>query len=219
MSSPDIVTKEHFHKIATQFDDLYETENRGALQRKVDDWLRASIYRRFELAFESMGSLEGKRVLDVGCGGGRYSVMAAQLGAEHVLGVDFAPNMIELCKDLQVKNEIPESQLEFVCGDATEVPMEKPANFAIAMGVFDYVEDPAPFLKAVLSRVTERAVCSFPAKWNVWTPQRIIRYRLFKNCPLYVYSQARIQQVCRDAGASSFKILNAARDFVAVVEK
>ena len=111
-----------------------------------------------------LGELAGKRILDVGCGGGRYSVVAAQLVAEHVMGVDFAPNMIELAKGLAEKQGLQESQIDFVCGDATEVALEKPANAAIVMGVFDYVEDPAAFLTRILDKVTDRVVASFPVK-------------------------------------------------------
>ena len=38
----------------------------------------------------------GSSVLDVGCGGGRFSFALEQMGA-NVLGVDFSPNMIEEC--------------------------------------------------------------------------------------------------------------------------
>ncbi|WP_427184661.1 class I SAM-dependent methyltransferase [Bordetella bronchialis] len=38
---------------------------------------------------------EGKRVVDVGCGGGIYSLAWARLGAAHVTGVDFSQVMID----------------------------------------------------------------------------------------------------------------------------
>jgi 2-polyprenyl-3-methyl-5-hydroxy-6-metoxy-1,4-benzoquinol methylase len=219
LNQPAKITQDHFHKIATQFDDLYEAENRGALRRRLDGWLRASIYRRFELTFEQLGDLGGKRILDVGCGGGRYSIMAAQLGAAHVTAVDFAPKMIELGLTLARKQGIDESKIRFVCGDAAEVELESPVNAAIVMGVFDYVEDPETFLRAILDKVSERIVASFPVKWSVWTPQRLIRYRLFKNCPLYFYSKARIEGLLATIGVGSFKIMDAHRDYVVVIDK
>jgi ubiquinone/menaquinone biosynthesis C-methylase UbiE len=166
-----------------------------------------------------LGELAGKRILDVGCGGGRYSVVVAQLGAEHVTGVDFAPNMIELARGLAEKQDLQESQIDFVCGDETEVALEKPANAAIVMGVFDYVEDPAAFLTRMLDKLTDRVVASFPVKWNVWTPQRLIRYRLFKNCPLYFYSRSRVENLMKCCNVGSFEILDAQRDYVVVMKK
>jgi 2-polyprenyl-3-methyl-5-hydroxy-6-metoxy-1,4-benzoquinol methylase len=213
-------TASHFHRIAGEFDDLYESERRSALRRWLDSKLRASIYRRFELCFEELGELQGKSLLDVGCGGGRYSVMAAQLGAGRVVGADFAPNMIRLAEALARKEEIPPKRLAFVCGDAVETSFpEEPFDFAIAMGVFDYVEEPAAFLRKLLPKVRTRVVASFPVKWSPWTPQRLIRYRLFKRCPLYFYSRAKIRRVLRDAGVERYRILNAHRDYVVVMER
>jgi hypothetical protein len=37
MSQVDVDTREHFHKIATRFDDLYENESRGVLERQIDN--------------------------------------------------------------------------------------------------------------------------------------------------------------------------------------
>lgn len=212
-------TATHFHRIAREFDDLYEVEARGSLRRWLDSQLRASVYRRFELCFERLGDLRDRTLLDVGCGGGRYSVMAAQLGAARVVGVDFAPNMIQLADALARKERIPPEKLSFVCGDAVETVFpEEPFDFAIAMGVFDYVEDPAAFLRRLVPKVRRRIVASFPVKWNPWTPQRLIRYRLFKRCPLFFYSQARIREVLEAVGVRRHEILNAHRDYVLLAD-
>jgi ubiquinone/menaquinone biosynthesis C-methylase UbiE len=56
----------------------------------------------------------GKRVVDVGCGGGIYTRAWADLGASAVVGVDFSEVMLEAakesCRDRQ--------NVTFVCGDA-----------------------------------------------------------------------------------------------------
>jgi putative methylase len=43
----------------------------------------------------SFGDVEGRTVVDLGCGGGILSVGAALLGAERVTGIDVDPNAIE----------------------------------------------------------------------------------------------------------------------------
>ena len=213
----------HFHEIAREFDDLYEAERRNPLQRWLDSKLRASIYRRYELTFECLGDLHGKTVLDVGCGGGRYSVTMAKLGVEKVVGVDFAPGMIKLAEQLAADENVDQTRVEFVCGDATSVDFEKPFDHAIAMGVFDYVEHPVPFLRTLLGKIEHRFVASFPVKWHMWTPQRLIRYRLFKKCPLYFYSRARLESIMSElgpeAGVADYRIVPANRDYVLVIDK
>jgi hypothetical protein len=87
------------------------------------------------------------------------------------------------------------------------------------MGVLDYVREPEPFLRQILERVTGRVVASFPVKYSVWTPQRLLRYRLIKKCPLYFYSRARIAGILESLGASSFEIVPAHRDYVAIIDK
>jgi 2-polyprenyl-3-methyl-5-hydroxy-6-metoxy-1,4-benzoquinol methylase len=217
MTVPDART--HFHRIAQQFDDLYEAENRGPARRWLDARLRASVYRRFELTFERLGDLQGRSVLDVGCGGGRYSVTAWQLGAERVVGVDFAGNMIELARTLARESGAPPERVQFECGDFTELSFEKPFDCAIVMGVFDYVADPAAFLRRLGSVVSGRIVASFPVRWSVWTPQRKLRYRLFRKCPLYFYSRGQLESLLAEVGFRSSRIEGAHRDYVVVIDR
>ena len=56
-------------------------------------------------------------------------------------------------------------------------------------------------------------------KYNVWTPQRLLRYRLIKKCPLYFYSRARIVGILESLAVSSFEIIPAHRDYVAIIDK
>ena len=46
-AQPALDTRRHFHEIASEFDDLYESESRTSLRRWSDSMLRASVYRRF----------------------------------------------------------------------------------------------------------------------------------------------------------------------------
>ena len=56
--------------------------------------VEASIADMHERVFEAAGPHDGRTWLDVGCGTGGVSVLAAADGAE-VTGVDLAPNLIE----------------------------------------------------------------------------------------------------------------------------
>src|SRR5208337_1852452 len=73
------------------------------------------LRRRFheEFRYHLMGSLHGKRVLDVGCGDGRNAVLLAKLGAR-VTGIDVAPGAIELARKRARLNGVTDSAT-FVC--------------------------------------------------------------------------------------------------------
>jgi ubiquinone/menaquinone biosynthesis C-methylase UbiE len=50
-------------------------------------------------AIKSIVDPVGKRVADVGCGGGIYSLAWAQLGAQRVIGIDFSEEMVQAASE------------------------------------------------------------------------------------------------------------------------
>jgi SAM-dependent methyltransferase len=75
---------------------------------------------------------EGKRVLDVGCGGGKYLVFLADRRYQ-VTGIDFSPSALELTR-WQVNRLAVEAEL--VEHDFTEFPYPFPAaSFDVVLGV------------------------------------------------------------------------------------
>ncbi len=74
-----------------------------------------------------------------------------------------------------------------------------PFDFAIIMGVLDYVADPVSFFKGLRGILTGRAAVSFPSKHWLRTPIRKVRYRL-RNCPLYFYDEPMIRTIGQQAG-------------------
>src|SRR5204863_393239 len=69
----------------------------------------------------------------------------------------------------------------------------------MAMGFFDYVPDPVAMLKAMDQRAGGTLLMSFPKarEWRI--PIRRLRFQLLR-CPLYLYSEARVRRILRDAG-------------------
>jgi ubiquinone/menaquinone biosynthesis C-methylase UbiE len=70
----------------------------------------------------------GKRVLDLGCGGGRTSARLHEMAADYV-GLDYSARMIETCKQRYPK-------FDFVQGDATELSLFGDASFEFV--IFSY---------------------------------------------------------------------------------
>lgn len=60
-------------------------------------------------------AVNGKSILDLGCGNGRYTAKFLEMGAKSVKGIDISPAMIELAKKTY-KN------IDFVLGDCAELP-------------------------------------------------------------------------------------------------
>ncbi len=87
--------------------------------------------RRFskEYRFRVLGSLDGKAVLDVGCGEGTNAMNFAKLGA-HVTGIDISPKAIELAGRRAEVNGVA-TRSTFLCS-----PLE---TAELAEGSFDII--------------------------------------------------------------------------------
>lgn len=64
----------------------------------------------------SLGDIEGKKVIDLGCGTGIFAIGAALLGAREVVGVDIDPDAIEIAK-LQASKIGVDDIIEFISED------------------------------------------------------------------------------------------------------
>ncbi|RUR31754.1 50S ribosomal protein L11 methyltransferase [Vreelandella nanhaiensis] len=54
------------------------------------------------------GKLDGKHVLDIGCGSGILAIAALKLGAQHADGTDIDPQALQASRDNAERNQIPE---------------------------------------------------------------------------------------------------------------
>jgi len=91
----------------------------------------------------SLGALRpGERVLDVGCGAGTDSLVAAQMvGPDgHVTGIDMTPEMLEKARG--AAEELGAHNVDFVEGEIERLPFaEGSFDVIISNGVIDLVPD------------------------------------------------------------------------------
>lgn len=177
----------YFQRYSRHFDNLYRRE--GLLPRLLNRWIRQPFYRRFQLTMAACGDVRGKRILDVGCGSGRYAVALAEKGAE-VVGVDFAANMLALAHELAEARGVA-SRCRFIHADFLDFDFSEEFDISMAIGLFDYVPEPLVFLQKLSSLTKDLVIVTFaPPGWR--SAQRWLRYRL-RGCPVHIYSQQSME--------------------------
>jgi ubiquinone/menaquinone biosynthesis C-methylase UbiE len=201
-----------FEGYATDFDHIYDDTGKGTLARFVDVHLRREMRIRFENTFDTLDPLAGRSLLDAGCGGGRYAIPAAQAGAARVLGLDFSEPMLELARRKATAEGLA-GACEFVNGDLLTHPIAaKSFDYAIAIGFFDYQADPLAALRALVRAARRRVFVSLPKRWHVLTPQRKVRYTLFK-CFVRFYSRAEVERLAAAVAPRRTTILDIGREY------
>src|SRR4051812_20638779 len=98
--------RQFWNQIASDFDAIYTGQGKSALSRALDRILRKDIYERFDWVMKKAGDVRGKSICDIGCGSGRFVAEFAKNGVRRVLGVDVAPNMLKLAKQLVTDNGV-----------------------------------------------------------------------------------------------------------------
>lgn len=207
--------RDHFHDDAQRFDAIYN-EQKGALARFVDNYWRGVVQKRLEINVEKLAPFAGKKILDVGCGSGRFCIAFAQNGAEKVVGIDFAAAMIEIAERLAVEAGVAD-RCEFVVGafpDAIDAG-EAPFDACTANGFFDYVEHPVPIITRMRELTKGKMVLSFPKaiEWRV--PVRRLRFWL-KGTPLFLYSEAQTRDILARSGVTDYEWIALDRDYLVI---
>lgn len=87
----------------------------------------------YQFYLQALGDLQGKRVLECGCGDGRFSVLLAEAGAE-VYAFDISPVSVELCRRRAVAWGVSD-RLAITVADLEDLPYPDMA-FDMVCGVF-----------------------------------------------------------------------------------
>lgn len=137
---------------ATENHDPAELEKFGALAHRW--WDPTSEFRplheinplRLELIEKAVGGLSGKRVLDVGCGGGILTEAMARKGAT-VKGIDLSEKPLKVARLHSLESGVKADYEEI---SAETLAMREPASFDLVtcMEMLEHVPDPAKTIQA-----------------------------------------------------------------------
>jgi SAM-dependent methyltransferase len=151
--------RSRFRAKAQAFDDLYEDE------RPLARWLRPGLFRRRQLAADTVRAYSTPRVLDIGCGSGRIGEFALEAGAGDYVGIDFSEPMIELARSRLQRFE---DRSELLLDDFLAAPIDGQFDVVLALGLFDYLPAPHQFTRRMFELCASGGcvVGSFPT----WSP-------------------------------------------------
>ena len=143
--------------------------------------------REKEAVLDALAPLDGKRILEVACGTGRFTVMLADRGAD-IVGMDISEAMLEQGRRKAAATGV-DGELEFMQGDAGRLPFPDDHFDAVfAMRFFHLAPDPEGFIRE-MRRVTKRQV--FFDTFNRYSARSAYNWALPMGSRLYSGREAR----------------------------
>jgi 2-polyprenyl-3-methyl-5-hydroxy-6-metoxy-1,4-benzoquinol methylase len=200
--------KSYFDRLAPEYDRAFDQAGRNPVNAVVNRFFRGPTFARrmrlLEGLFAELG-LAGRRVLDLGCGSGQVSLLAASMGAQ-VHAIDIAPRMIEIARESARRAGLAE-RLTFVEGDVSTAPLP-PADVVLLVGVLEYYADYA----ALLRRAAAAAGGTLIVAHTTRVPHRMALRRLlflWKGAALYFH---RMPDVIAAGALAGLRLAREVRD-------
>lgn len=187
----------YWSRRAEEFDALY-TGRTGRASRLWNRLTRRNIGDRFRFTLRAVGAVDGKRILDVGCGSGRYCVELAAAGEAEVVGVDVAPGMLALAERLAARRGLA-GRCVFVRTDVLDFAPAEPFDETVAMGFFDYVPEPLSVLSHLRALTGGKLIASFPCRLSGRAPFRKLWLKA-RGCYVRLYGRGEVEALCESAG-------------------
>jgi 2-polyprenyl-3-methyl-5-hydroxy-6-metoxy-1,4-benzoquinol methylase len=204
-----------FDREAARFDAIYE-KDKPAHQKLGDLLFRRVILERFSLVVNAIGA-PGRTILDVGCGPGRYGIELARRGAARCAGIDVAAAMIEIARR-EAAGAGLDDRCDWVVSDWLSFETADTFDAVVAMGYFDYMEDPLPHLRKMIAGSRGHVFASFPRRWTLRTIPRKLRFLLQRGFVRF-YSRREVLALFATAGdVRHLSLVDLGRDFVAIYD-
>ncbi|MFC5970664.1 class I SAM-dependent methyltransferase [Halomarina salina] len=166
--------------------------------RLIDD-------REQRAVLDALSPLDGKRVLEIACGTGRFTVTLAERGAD-IVGLDISAEMLQQGRKKAQQAGVSD-HLQFMRGDAARLPFPDDYFDAVfAMRFFHLADTPASFLSE-MCRVSNDQV--FFDTFNSYSTRSIYNWALPMGSRLYSESE-----VLRLLHGASLRLRDEEHDFL-----
>jgi len=143
--------------------------------------------REKEAVLNALGPVEDKRILEVACGTGRFTVMLADRGAD-IVGMDISEAMLEQGRSKAQTAGLTE-ELSFMQGDAGRLPFpDDHFDSVFAMRFFHLAPDPEGFMSE-MRRVSKEQV--FFDTFNRYSARSMYNWALPMGSRLYSKREAK----------------------------
>ncbi|MFB6202218.1 MAG: class I SAM-dependent methyltransferase [Halorhabdus sp.] len=161
--------------------------------------------REKEAVLEALGPVEDKRVLEIACGTGRFTVMLAERGAD-VVGLDISQPMLQQGRQNAAVAGVSD-HLQFFRGDAERLPFpDDHFDAVLAMRFFHLADDPTAYLREMRRVATDVIVFD---TFNRFSARSVYNWALPMGSRLY--SRWEVDRLLK---AADLTLVDAAHDFI-----
>lgn len=113
-------------------------------------------------AVKEMVDIEGKRVIDIGCGDGTYTIELMEMRPQHIIGIDAAGAAIDLAR----KKVLGKENIKFEEASIYDLnSKEEVYDVAVARGVLHHLDDVKTAI-AVISKIAKEIIVVEPNGYN-----------------------------------------------------
>ena len=143
-------------------ENIYEYDNKTFFDnyiklRNDQNNIAANEIVEMPAIYSALPDLNGKRVLDLGCGTGNNCIKAVRLGASYVVGLDISKNIIDLAKKINKDEKI---KYENISMENISLINEK-FDVVISSLAFHYIEDYDKLIKDIYKLLNENGQLIF----------------------------------------------------------
>lgn len=134
---PDFVSPEDKSvNISNKYDSIWQAHAKEVYGGRTKEYIVK--FQEFARLPRDLGQyFKDKIVLDAGCGNGRFSYLAGELGAKHVIAVDFSNEALQRA----IISTGNPANCSFIRANLSQLPLLPRFDFAFSMGVLHHTPD------------------------------------------------------------------------------